>query len=47
VLFSGGPSDGQTDKRISTDGTWDEEITVLAEGSRARDDDELRRDQLA
>jgi hypothetical protein len=31
VLFSGGPFDGQTDKRISTDGTWDESITVLAE----------------
>ncbi|MHA6667745.1 oligoribonuclease [Homoserinimonas sp. A447] len=31
VLFSGGPFDGQTDKRISTDGGWDESITVLAE----------------
>jgi hypothetical protein len=31
VLFSGGPFHGQTDKRISTDGTWDESITVLAE----------------
>ena len=30
VIFSGGPSDGQTDRRISTDGSWDDEITVLA-----------------
>jgi len=29
VIFSGGPNDGQTDKRISTDGSWDKEITVL------------------
>lgn len=29
AIFSGGPNDGQTDKRISTDGTWDEEVTVL------------------
>ncbi|MEO9104317.1 MAG: oligoribonuclease [Terrimesophilobacter sp.] len=29
VIFSGGPNDGQTGKRISTDGTWDDEITVL------------------
>ncbi|MCU1545162.1 MAG: oligoribonuclease [Homoserinimonas sp.] len=33
VLFSGGPSDGQTNRRISTDGSWDEEITVLAEAA--------------
>lgn len=31
VLFTGGPFDGQTDKRISTDGTWDDQVTVLAE----------------
>jgi hypothetical protein len=31
VIFSGGPFDGQTDRRISTDGTWDDELTVLAE----------------
>ena len=31
VLFEGGPFDGQTDKRISTDGTWDDDITVLVE----------------
>ena len=30
VLYSGGPYDGQTDKRISTDGTWETEITVIA-----------------
>jgi hypothetical protein len=30
VIFSGGPSDGQTDRRISTDGSWDDAITVLA-----------------
>lgn len=29
VIFSGGPNDGRTDRRISTDGTWDEELTVL------------------
>jgi hypothetical protein len=29
VIYSGGPNDGRTDKRISTDGTWDSEITVL------------------
>ena len=26
----GGPYDGQNDKRISTDGTWETEITVIA-----------------
>ena len=31
MIFSGGPFDGQTDRRISTDGTWDDELTVLAE----------------
>lgn len=30
VIYSGGPSDGQTDHRISTDGSWDDELTVLA-----------------
>ena len=29
VIFSGGPNDGQTSTRISTDGSWDDEITVL------------------
>lgn len=30
VVYAGGPFDGQTDRRISTDGTWDVELTVLA-----------------
>lgn len=30
VFYKGGPYDGQTDRRISTDGSWDTEITVLA-----------------
>ena len=30
VFYSGGPYDGQSDRRISTDGTWESEITVLA-----------------
>ncbi|MCU1638820.1 MAG: oligoribonuclease [Microbacteriaceae bacterium] len=30
VLYTGGPNDGQSDRRISTDGGWDEELTVLA-----------------
>lgn len=29
VFYSGGPSDGQSDTRISTDGTWESEIQVL------------------
>ncbi|TXN28084.1 MULTISPECIES: oligoribonuclease [Lacisediminihabitans] len=29
VLYKGGPNDGQVDKRISTDGSFDDEITVL------------------
>lgn len=29
VIYSGGPNDGRTDTRISTDGTWDAEITVI------------------
>ena len=27
VFFEGGPSDGRTDKRVSTDGSYDDEIT--------------------
>jgi len=30
VFYSGGPYDGRTDTRISTDGSWDDELTVLA-----------------
>ena len=30
VFYSGGPYDGRTDTRISTDGSWDVELTVLA-----------------
>jgi hypothetical protein len=29
VFFSGGPYDGQTDRRVSTDGAWETEITQL------------------
>jgi hypothetical protein len=29
VVYQGGPNDGRTDKRISTDGGWDTEITIL------------------
>ncbi|CAN5147702.1 hypothetical protein BH09ACT1_BH09ACT1_18300 [soil metagenome] len=29
VIFTGGPNDGQTDKRIITDTTFDAEVTVL------------------
>ncbi|MCU1556780.1 MAG: oligoribonuclease [Microbacteriaceae bacterium] len=29
VIYEGGPNDGQTDRRISTDGGVDSEITVL------------------
>ncbi|NEM91659.1 oligoribonuclease [Galbitalea soli] len=28
VIFSGGPSDGQTDHRIATEAGWDEQIIV-------------------
>jgi hypothetical protein len=28
VIFSGGPSDGQTDSRIATESGWDSEIIV-------------------
>lgn len=31
VFYSGGPYDGQVDTRISTDGSWDETITVSVE----------------
>jgi hypothetical protein len=30
VIYEGGPYDGQTDTRISTDGSWDTSVTVLA-----------------
>lgn len=30
VFYSGGPYDGQTDTRVSTDGGWDDVVTVLA-----------------
>ncbi|CAN5143324.1 hypothetical protein BH11ACT5_BH11ACT5_04760 [soil metagenome] len=30
VFYVAGPYDGQNDKRISTDGTWETEITVIA-----------------
>ena len=29
MIYEGGPNDGQTDRRISTDGSFDSEITVL------------------
>jgi hypothetical protein len=29
VLYKGGPYDGQTDVRVSTDGSYDDEVTVL------------------
>jgi hypothetical protein len=29
VLFQGGPFDGQTERRISTDGSWDTELTMI------------------
>ncbi len=29
VIYQGGPNDGRTDRRISTDGSWDSELTVL------------------
>ena len=29
VFYTGGPYDGQSDTRISTDGSWDEQLTVL------------------
>ena len=30
VFYTAGPYDGRTDTRISTDGTWETEITVIA-----------------
>ncbi|KQQ26574.1 MULTISPECIES: hypothetical protein [unclassified Frondihabitans] len=35
VFFEGGPSDGRTDKRVSTNGSYDDEITdyVLIDGT--------------
>jgi hypothetical protein len=30
VFYKGGPYDGQSDTRISTDGTWENEVTVIA-----------------
>ena len=30
VFYRGGPYDGQSDSRISTDGSWDVEVTVIA-----------------
>ena len=30
VFYTGGPYNGQNDRRISTDGTWETEITVIA-----------------
>ena len=30
VFFVGGPYDGTDDRRISTDGSWDDELTVIA-----------------
>jgi hypothetical protein len=30
VFYDNGPYDGQTDIRISTDGTWETQITVIA-----------------
>jgi hypothetical protein len=29
VFYKGGPYDGSSDKRISTNGSWDESVTVL------------------
>lgn len=31
AIFSGGPFDGQSERRISIDGTWDQQVTMLAE----------------
>ncbi|MFP7759993.1 oligoribonuclease [Marisediminicola sp. LYQ134] len=30
VIYVGGPYDGQTDQRISTDGSWDTTVTAIA-----------------
>jgi hypothetical protein len=29
VFYKGGPYDGRNDTRISTDGSWDNEVTVI------------------
>ena len=29
VFYTGGPYDGQSDTRISTDGGWDDQLTVI------------------
>ncbi|WP_349902768.1 oligoribonuclease [Parafrigoribacterium humi] len=29
VHYQGGPNDGRTDRRISTDGSWDRSVTVV------------------
>ena len=29
VFYTGGPYDGQSERRVSTDGSWDDEVTVL------------------
>jgi len=38
VFFEGGPSDGATDKRVSTNGSYDREITdyVLIDGTETQ-----------
>lgn len=38
VFYEGGPYNGQNDSRISTDGTWEDEITVIvaAEGKETQ-----------
>lgn len=30
VFYTGGPYNGQSDTRISTDASWDDEVTVIA-----------------
>ena len=35
VFYVGGPYDGQTDRRISLDGRWDDELTVSVLGRQA------------
>jgi hypothetical protein len=29
VFYTGGPYDGQSDRRVATDASWDDEVTVL------------------
>jgi len=31
IFYSGGPYDGTNDTRISTDGSWDSELTVVVD----------------